>query len=54
MAPFDDTTVTDINNWVNEQTRGMIPEILEEIPRGARMYLINAMAFEGEWMEEYE
>ena len=54
MAPFDSTTVTDINSWVNDQTKGMIPGILDEIPAEARMYLINAMAFEGEWMEEYE
>ena len=32
----------------------MIPGILDEIPEDARMYLINAMAFEGEWMCQYE
>ena len=53
-APFDDTTLKDINGWVNTQTRGMIPQTLEEISPDARMYLINAMAFEGEWMNEYE
>ena len=54
MAPFDQTTLEDINGWVNDQTRGMIPGILDEIPEDARMYLINAMAFEGEWMCQYE
>ena len=54
MAPFDETTLNDINGWVNDQTYGMIPGILDEIPDEARMYLINAMAFEGEWMCEYE
>ncbi len=54
MAPFDQTTLEDINGWVNDQTRGMIPGILNEIPEDARMYLINAIAFEGEWMSEYE
>lgn len=54
MAPFDQTTLEDINGWVNNQTRGMIPGILDEIPEDARMYLINAMAFEGEWMCQYE
>ena len=53
-APFDDTTLADINGWVNSETKGMIPEILDEIPPDARMYLINAIAFEGEWMKEYE
>ena len=54
MAPFDQSTLEDINGWVNDQTYGMIPGILDNIPEDARMYLINAMAFEGEWMNEYE
>ncbi len=53
-APFNDSTKEDINNWVSEQTKGMIPEIIDEIPDDAGMYLINAMAFEGEWLNEYE
>ena len=53
-APFDDTTISDINAWVNSQTRGMIPGILDSIPDEARMYIINALAFEAEWMVEYE
>ncbi len=52
-APFDDSTVTDINNWVAKETKGMIPGIIDQIPEDARMYLVNAMAFEGEWMNEY-
>ena len=53
-APFDDTTKDAINGWVSEQTKGMIPEVIDRIPPEAGMYLINALAFEGEWMEEYE
>lgn len=53
-APFDQNTCRDINNWVKDKTEGMIPEILDEIPRDAIMYLINALAFEGEWIETYE
>ncbi len=52
-APFDDSTVTDINNWVAKETKGMIPGIIDQIPEDARMYLVNAMAFEGEWLSEY-
>ncbi len=52
-APFDDGTLKDINNWVNEKTEGMIPEILDQIPSDAVMYLINALAFEAEWDETY-
>ncbi len=53
-APFDQQTVADINSWVNKETYGMIPDILENIPDEARMYLINAIAFEGEWLQKYE
>ena len=54
QAPFDETTVKDINNWVKEHTNGMIPEILDETPADAVMYLVNALAFEAKWAEEYE
>ncbi len=53
-APFDQTTCDDINAWVNEQTNGMIPEILDEVPLYAIMYLANALAFEAQWSEPYE
>lgn len=53
-APFDQTTVTDINRWVKEHTHGMVEEILEEIPRDTVMYLINALAFEAEWENLYQ
>lgn len=54
MAEFDDSTVEDINSWVSEETEKMIPTLLNEIPAEAVMYLINAIAFEGEWATEYE
>ena len=53
-APFDQTTVTDINRWVKEHTHGMVEEVLREIPRNTVMYLINALAFEAEWEDPYE
>ena len=53
-APFDEGTRNDINKWVKEHTDGMIPEILDEIPDEAIMYLVNALAFEAEWADVYE
>ena len=53
-APFDKSTKKDINNWVKENTDGMIPEVLDEIPPEAVMYLVNALAFEAEWSDIYE
>ena len=54
QAPFDDQTCEDINNWVKQKTDDMIPEILEQVPPEAVMYLVNALAFEAEWSEIYE
>ena len=54
QAPSDGQTCKDINNWVKQNTDGMIPEILDQIPPEAVMYLVNALAFEAEWPEPYE
>ena len=53
-AAFDQGTLNDINAWVKKHTDGMIPEVLDEIPEDAIMYLVNALAFEAEWDEIYE
>lgn len=53
MLPFNDRAVKEINNWVDENTNGMIPSLLEEISPETAMYLINAMTFEGKWSEQY-
>lgn len=52
-APFDGSTLKDINNWVEENTDGMIPEILDQINPDAVMYLVNALAFEAKWQTVY-
>lgn len=53
-APFDKSTLNDINNWIKENTDGMIPKVLEELSANAVMYLVNALAFEAEWQDVYE
>lgn len=53
-APFDETTLRDINAWVKKNTDGMIPNVLDKIPGNAVMYLINALAFDAEWEWVYE
>lgn len=52
--PFDASTAGKINGWVEENTEGMIKEIVDEIPQDAVMYLVNALAFDGEWEEVYK
>ena len=53
-SEFDDTTLRDINNWVKDKTDGMIDSILDKIPAEAIMYLINALAFDSDWEEQYD
>ncbi len=52
-APFDSQTLSDVNNWVKENTHGMIPKILDKIEPENVMFLINALAFEAQWLEPY-
>lgn len=53
-APFDETTVADINQWTSQNTDGMIGSILDQIPADAVMYLTNAIAFDATWQHPYE
>ena len=53
-APFTEQTCTDLNRWVEHETDGMITDILDEIPKDALMYLVNAVAFEADWAAAYE
>ncbi|HUP01448.1 MAG TPA: serpin family protein [Gemmatimonadota bacterium] len=41
--------VRTINEWVDRNTSGRIPEIVESIPSDVVMYLINATYFKGLW-----
>lgn len=54
QAPFDQSTVRDINIWVKEKTDKMIPKILDQIPEDMVMYLINALAFDAQWQSTYK
>ena len=53
-APFDHSTVKDINHWIKNKTDGMIDNMIQEIPASAVMYLINALTFDAEWAQIYE
>ena len=52
-APFDDRTLKDINNWVDSNTDGRIPEILSELDPDAVMVLVNALTFDARWQNIY-
>ena len=52
-APFDSSTVNDVNNWISEKTGGMIPQMLDRIRPDTVMSLIHAVYFEGLSMNQY-
>lgn len=52
--PFDQDALTEINQWVEDNTDGLIKEIIHEIPEDAMMYLINALVFDARWEETYD
>ena len=38
---------------MSDRTDGMIPAILDRIPDSAMVYLVNALAFDGQWASVY-
>ncbi len=50
----DPNAVNTINNWVADKTNDLITEVLDFIPAGAVMYLINAIYFKGIWTFEFD
>lgn len=53
-SPFDAAAAGEINGWVEKNTHGMIPKILNELQEETAMLLVNALALEAEWEEPYE
>jgi serpin B len=45
--------VSTINNWVNQNTKGKIPTIIDRISPNVVLYLINAIYFKGSWTDEF-
>lgn len=46
--------VKTINDWVNQNTKGKIPVILEQIGGDQVMFLINAVYFKGQWQKKFD
>lgn len=53
-SPFDESTKHAVNAWVNQQTNGRIPTILDAIAPDNVMFLINAIYFKGSWREQFD
>jgi len=49
----DPASVAIINSWINDNTGGRIPRVIEKIDRATVMFLINALYFKGIWQKEF-
>jgi serpin B len=58
IKPLDFTnqqaSMASINGWVNDQTHGKIPSIVDNIDRDNVMFLINAIYFNGNWRDRFD
>lgn len=59
----NEVTQAEINDWVSQQTHGMIPEVLtpltdiqaiEQFEKQTLMYLLNAIYFKASWTQKFE
>ncbi len=50
----DPRTVATINNWVSQNTRGKINQIINQLTRDDVMVLINAIYFKGDWSRQFD
>ena len=51
--PFNSEMPKEINGWVSEKTDKMIKKIVEDVGPDARMFLINAVCFDGKWVQPF-
>ena len=52
-APFNASTVKDVNQWVKDHTDGMIDKIVDGFTSDDMMLLINALVFDAKWASPY-
>lgn len=42
-----------INGWIARQTQNLIKDVLNSVPKDAIIYLVNAIYFKGDWLNEF-
>ena len=47
------STLSTINGWCNQKTKGMIPKILDEVKPDFVSYLLNAIYFKADWTTKF-
>jgi serpin B len=53
INPDDPGMVGRINSWVDAATKGMIKSIIEQIPGGLSVLILNAVYFKGAWVKPF-
>ncbi len=57
VSPLDfnnPSSVNTINAWANEQTKGRIPKVLDQIQPDNVLFLLNALYFKGNWASKFD
>ena len=49
----NDASLKAINGWSNKQTNGMIPKVLDEVDPAMLAYLMNAVYFKSQWVNQF-
>lgn len=50
----NDLNVKSVNDWCNSQTRGMIPQMVDEIDPNTLLTALNAVYFESRWSDVFD
>lgn len=50
----DPATLGRINGWVDEKTHGTIDKLVDQLPPGLVMLLMNAVYFNGDWTTQFD
>ena len=53
-TPMDGSTISAVNQWVFDNTMGMIDKILDELSPSASMILLNAIALDAKWADPFK
>ena len=53
-APFDESTLQEINQWTAQHTDNMIPQLLNQLKEEDLMVLVNALCFEAKWANPFD
>ena len=53
-APFDDSTIRDVNTWISDHTDKMILNMLDRLDADSVMLLVNAILFDQKWEKPFD